>query len=126
MGDIEYGEYAIVSQGHTQSEIDAGLAFVDFLYSPEWLETQMIELGGIAPNYSPSDAFYEALESQPLLLQQQRAVNEDTVYFAAIWKIMPQSMEMVFSNLLTSLATNSITPEAFCEQLTTEILATRQ
>jgi raffinose/stachyose/melibiose transport system substrate-binding protein len=126
MGDITYGEYAVVAQGHSQAEIDAGLAFVDFIYSPQWLERALLEFGGVAPNFKPSPAFYAALEATPLLLQQQQSLNEDTTYYNAIFSIFPLSMEMVFSNLLTSLATGGITPEQFCQQMTLEALATRE
>ena len=123
MGDIQYGEWAIIAENHTQEEIDAALAFLSFMYQPEWLEARLIEFGGIAPYYEPSEEFHTALADSPLLIQQQDVVNSQTRYWNAVWNIMSMSMESAFSNLLTQIATNTITPEQFAEQMTIEALA---
>lgn len=106
-----------IPSGLPEEQTEAALAFLEFMYSPEELETYMVMEGGNAPNLKTSAEFEGKLH--PILAEFNQSVSKDlkmTVQsFETIW---PPQIPNEFGKYLPMLADGSLTPEAFAQELT--------
>jgi len=101
-----------------QEEIDAALAFLEFINSPEELEAYMLAEGGNVPKLDTTPEFEAQLD--PILAELNSSLQNDL-------KITVQSLEQIwppqianpeFGKYLPLLADGTITPQKFAEELT--------
>lgn len=106
-----------VASGLPEEQTEAALAFLEFMYSPEELETYMVMEGGNAPKLKTSTEFESKLN--PILAGFNQSVNNDlklTVQsFESIW---PQQIPDEFGKYLPMLADGTLTPKQFAQELT--------
>lgn len=103
----------------TDEEVELVLAFLDFIYSPEELEAQMLALGGLIPGFEYSDGFLEKRAENRIMDEYMSAVQGDTTIVPAFADAIPASVASVeFGKLLPKLVDGSFTPEQFCQALT--------
>lgn len=115
-----YGRWTMTNGG-TAEEKEAAEAFLAFLYSQDELEKFAMIEGRQIPNMTYSDDFLAALEDEPLVKQQAELLTADTIIVPNFNKIMPDSVaESVFGTTLVQLVNGQITPEEFCDILTTK------
>lgn len=109
-----------IPAGLEQKEIDAALAFLEFVNSPEELEAFMVAEGGTAPNLKTSDDFEAKLN--PILAEMNQSVSNDMKLiaqsFADVWPNSIGSKE--FGLLLPLLANGTLSPEEFADKLTSK------
>lgn len=110
-----------MTTGGTDEEKECALAFLAFIYSQEELETFALTEGCQIPNMEYSDEFLAKLDADPLVKAQTELVTEDTTIVPSIASIMVDSVANdVFANDLVQLVNGAITPEQFCQDLTTK------
>lgn len=115
-----YGRWTMTTGG-TDEEKECALAFLAFIYSQEELETFALTEGCQIPNMEYSDEFLAKLDADPLVKAQTELVTEDTTIVPSIASIMVDSVANdVFANDLVQLVNGAITPEQFCQDLTTK------
>ena len=115
-----YGRWTITNGG-TDKEREVAEAFLAFLFSKEELETFALTEGCQIPNLTYSDEFLAALNEKPLVKQQTELLTADTNIVPNVLNIMPDSvMNSVFGTNLVQLVNGQITPEDFCDILTTK------
>lgn len=103
----------------SEEEKEAAKVFMEFIYTPEELESYMLSEGGVAPNYTPSEKFVEKQKENKLLYELNSLVNSETVIVPPTEAVMPTSVAaQEFGKLLPKLFDGSFTPERFCEELT--------
>lgn len=96
-------------------------AFLAFIYSKDELETFALTEGCQIPNLTYSDEFLSKLDEKPLVKQQAELLTSDTNIVPNVKTIMPDSVATsVFGTNLVQLVNGQITPEEFCETLTTK------
>ena len=121
-----YGRWIVTNNYKTEAELNCALAFVEFLYSQEELETFMLSEGGQCPNMTYTDGFMTALSENALLSEQSAAVNSETTIVPNVATIMPASVaEQVFAADLVQLVNGAMTPEEFCADLTVKAQETQ-
>lgn len=121
-----YGRWIVTNNYETEEELNCALAFVEFLYSQDELETFMLTEGGQCPNLTYSEAYLTALGEDYLLSEQSAAVNAETTIVPNIATLMPSSVaEQVFAADLVQLVNGTMTPEEFCADLTVKALETQ-
>lgn len=105
------------SASDDQKEI--ALAFLEFLYSQEELETALLEEGGLAPNLTYSDAFAAKQSENKVYSQLDQAIDENTIYAIQVDQVMPSSLSSAeFGKIVIKLFDGTLTPEEFCQALT--------
>lgn len=115
-----YGGWALTTGG-TEDEQEAAKAFLAFLYSQDELEQYALIEGKQIPNMDYSDEFLAKLDATPLVKAQTELISEGTILVPNFGGIMVDSISgEVFGTILVQLVTGSITPEEFCNQLTTK------
>lgn len=115
-----YGRYVMTNCG-TEEERECAEAFLAFIYSQEELEKFALTEGCQVPNMDYSEEFLASLEENPLIKAQTEMVTEETTIVPPLSNIMVSSVANdVFANDLIQLATGALTPEAFCQDLTTK------
>lgn len=103
----------------TPDEVELALAFLEFIYSPEELEAQMLALGGLVPGFEYSESFLAARAENRIMDEYMNGVQEDTTIVPAFADAIPASVASIeFGKLLPKLVDGSYTPEQFCEELT--------
>lgn len=103
----------------SENEKEAALAFLEFIYSPEELEIQMLTEGGVAPNYTPSGGFLDEQKENRILYELNSAIDSETTIVPSTEIVMPSSVAaQEFGKLLPKLFDGSFTPEEFCDELT--------
>ena len=121
-----YGRWIVTNNYETEEELACALAFVEFLYSQEELETFMLTEGGQCPNLEYSEDYLAALGEDYLLSEQSAAVNAETLIVPNVATIMPASVaEQVFAADLVQLVNGTMTAEEFCNDLTVKALETQ-
>lgn len=115
-----YGGWIMTTNG-TDEEKECAEAFLAFLYSKEELETQAMILGQQIPNMEYSEAFYANLETDPLAKAQTELATAETTIVPAMEIIMVDSVAYeVLGNAIVQMVNGDITPEEFCQTLTTK------
>lgn len=121
-----YGRWIVTNNYKSEAELNCALAFIEFLYSQEELETFMLIEGGQCPKMTYSAGFLSKLNESSLLSEQSAAVTADTVIVPNVATIMPASVaEQVFAADLVQLVNGVMTPEQFCNDLTVKALETK-
>ena len=107
-----------------EDQKEAGLAFFEFICSPEEVEAYILAEGGTAPNLEYSDSFKEALASKKLLSDFAAGTNSETIY-VPYWSdaINASLFTGEFSNLLPGLLKGTMTPEEFAAELSAAAVA---
>lgn len=114
-----YGRWFLTNNYSSDAELEAAKAFLEFIYSPEELETFALTEGCQIPNLEYSDDFVASLNENPLVKEQNEKLTDDTLMVPTIASIMPDSVaNSVLANALTQLVNGAITPEEFCNTLT--------
>lgn len=114
-----YGRWFLTNNYSSDAELEAAKAFLEFIYSPEELETFALTEGCQIPNLEYSDDFVASLDENPLVKEQNEKLTDDTLMVPTIASIMPDSVaNSVLANALTQLVNGAITPEEFCNTLT--------
>ncbi len=109
-----------------QPQIDAALAFLEFMMRPSELEAYMLAEGGVAPYLDVSDGYREELAKNPILSDLANSVNPDTTITVNALDVMPASVaNSEFGKLLPKLLDGSFTPAAFLEELSKKAEETR-
>jgi raffinose/stachyose/melibiose transport system substrate-binding protein len=107
-----------IPKGLKKEETEAALAFLEFIYTPEEVEANMVADGGTAPNMKTSSDFDSKLN--PIIKELNQSIASDmkqkVQYIQAIWP--PQIDNPEFGNYLPLLANGTLTPEQFAEKLT--------
>lgn len=104
----------------SDAEKEVALAFIEFMNTPAELETYMLAEGGVAPNLTVSEEYTASAKEAPLMYEYVNAVNADTVITPCMLDCMPASIANTeFGNLLPGLINGTLTPEQFCQQLST-------
>lgn len=115
-----FGRYAITNGG-TDQERECAETFLAFLYSQEELETFAVTEGAQIPKLTYSADALTQLEEKPLVKAQTELITEKSVIVPALASIMVDSVaNNVFANDLVQLANGAMTPEQFCQDLTTK------
>ena len=117
--NASYGGYWIANNASAEQK-EAALAFLKFVSSPHEIEQQILIAGGFAPNLKYSEDFTKEAAGNRLLTLYTNAFNSKTKYtpgFADV--VYPSVAQPGFPNLLPDLINNKITPQAFCQKLTT-------
>lgn len=113
-----YGEFWI-SNAASDEQKEAAEAFLSFRCSKEEMEAFILAEGGNSPNIKHSDEFMAKLKENPILYQLDQSMNENTKYVATVGDIFPASVsDSEFGKLLPKLIDGTLTPEAFCAELT--------
>lgn len=100
-----------------QKEI--GLAFFEFICSPEEIEAFILAEGGSAPNLTYSAGFTSALADKKLLADFASAANSNTKYVSYFHDAIPASLFTGdFTNYLPKLLKSEWDAKKFCEELT--------
>ena len=73
-------------------KLDAAKAFLEFIYSPEELETFALTEGCQIPNLEHSEDYLASLEENQLIKEQNEKQTEDTLMVPTIASIMPDSV----------------------------------
>lgn len=128
VGDYYPGNVAIANPavydwmmpaGLPADQKEAGLAFFEFMNTPEEIEAFILGEGGTAPNLKYSDNFKKQLESKKLLSDFATSTNEQTIYVPYFSDAINSSLFTGdFTNFLTYLFKGDWTPEKFCTELT--------
>lgn len=119
-GTRGYGRWMMTNNG-TDEEKECAAAFLAFLYSKEELETFALTEGCQIPNMTFSDSFLSQLDDKPLIKQQTELCTSDTTMVPNFSSIMISSVaDSVFANDLVQLVNGNMTPEQFCQDLTTK------
>lgn len=114
-----YGRWFLTNNYSSDAELEAAKAFLEFIYSPEELETFALTEGCQIPNLEYSDNFVASLDENQLVKEQNEKLTDDTLMVPTIASIMPDSVaNSVLANALTQLVNGAITPEEFCNTLT--------
>ena len=114
-----YGRWFLTNNYSSDAELEAAKAFLEFIYSPEELETFALTEGCQIPNLEYSDDFVASLDENPLVKERNEKLTDDTLMVPTIASIMPDSVaNSVLANALTQLVNGAITPEEFCNTLT--------
>ncbi len=114
-----YGRWFLTNNYNSDAELEAAKAFLEFIYSPEELETFALTEGCQIPNLEHSEDYLASLEENQLIKEQNEKLTEDTLMVPTIASIMPDSVaNSVLANVLTQLVNGAITPEEFCNTLT--------
>lgn len=127
-GDMYPGNVAIASftggygwwipSNLPENELQAALAFLEFVYSPAELEAFMLAEGGMAPQLTVSDTYKEEMKKNRLLNELNEAITTDTTFVPRSGDAMPTSVgEETFGKLLPKLIDGSLTPLEFGEAL---------
>lgn len=115
-----FGRWTLTNGG-TDEERECAEAFLAFIYSKDELETFALTEGCQIPNLTYSDEFLSKLDEKPLVKQQAELLTSDTNIVPNVKTIMPDSVATsVFGTNLVQLVNGQITPEEFCETLTTK------
>ena len=115
-----FGRWTLTNGG-TDEERECAEAFLAFIYSKDELETFALTEGCQIPNLTYSDEFLSKLDEKPLVKQQAELLTSDTNIVPNVLTIMPDSVSSsVFGTNLVQLVNGQITPEEFCETLTTK------
>lgn len=115
-----FGRWTLTNGG-TDEERECAEAFLAFIYSKDELETFALTEGCQIPNLTYSDEFLSKLDEKPLVKQQTELLTSDTNIVPNVLNIMPDSVSSsVFGTNLVQLVNGQITPEEFCETLTTK------
>ncbi len=118
--EVGYGRWTMTNNG-TDEEIECAEAFLAFLYSQEELEQFALIEGCQIPNMTFTQDFLDALAEDPLVSRQTELCTEDTLIVPSIADIMVTSVaDSVFANDLVQLVNGAITPEQFCQDLSTK------
>lgn len=105
--------------GLPDDQKELGLAFFEFISSPEEIEAFILAEGGSSPNLTYSEAFTSALSEQKLLSDFASAANSETQYVPYFSDAIPSSLFTGdFTNYLPRLLKGEWTAEQFCEELT--------
>lgn len=119
-GTRAYGRWMMTNNG-TDEEKECAAAFLAFLYSKEELETFALTEGCQIPNMTFSDGFLSQLDDKPLIKQQTELCTSDTTMVPNFTDIMVSSVSTsTFANDLVQLVNGNMTPEEFCQDLTTK------
>ncbi len=114
-----YGRWFVTNNYSSDAELEAALAFMQFIYSPEELEQFALTEGCQIPNLEYSDSYLAGLDEKPLVKEQTEKLGSDATIVPNVISIMPDSVgNSVFANALTQLVNGTITPEDFCNTLT--------
>lgn len=115
-----YGEFW-VSNTATDAEKELACAFLEFRDSKEEIEALILAEGGVAPSITYSDNFLTEQEKTPVLAQLAASITDSTKYAVPIYDVMPSSVaDIEFGKLLPKLIDNTLTPEQFCQELTSK------
>ncbi len=118
--EVGYGRWIMTNNG-TDDELECAQAFLAFLYSQDELEQFALTEGCQIPNMTYSDDFLDALNQDPLVARQTELVTGETKIVPTVADIMVTSVaDSVFANDLVQLVNGAITPEQFCQDLTTK------
>jgi len=100
---------------------EAAKAFIEFMYSQDEIETMMLMEGGSAPRITPSPGFLAERAKNRLMDEYAGAVNKDTILTFSFEDAVPYSTSRDdFGRILPLLINGTMTPERFCEELTTK------
>jgi raffinose/stachyose/melibiose transport system substrate-binding protein len=118
--DYTIGQYWI-SASASPDQIQAALAFIQFVYSGPELEMRMLAEGNWCPNYTPSANFWTQVASDPPLASYFKATqNVGTVgprFDECCYGSVVSANGGDFANLLPDLITGKSTPQQFLDQL---------
>lgn len=119
-GTKGFGRWMMTNNG-TDAEKECAYAFLAFIYSQEELETFALTEGCQIPNMNFTDEFLGKLAQDPLIARQTELVNSETKMVPNFSSIMVSSVaDTVFANDLVQLVNGNMTPEEFCQDLTTK------
>ncbi len=134
-GDVYPGNFAIanvrgynwwIPNGLPEKELEAALAFLEFMMSPAELEAFMLVEGGVVPKLTPSEDFLVRQKENPILVDLATTINEETRLAPLFGDVVPGSIaNMEFGKLLPKLIDGTFTPQQFCEELTRKAAETR-
>lgn len=116
-----FGRWMISNNYANEDELNAAKAFMEFIYSPDELEAFSLIEGCQIPNLETSADYATALAADPLVSAQATLLTDTTTIVPSLASIMPDSVANdVFANMLVQLVNDAITPEQFCQSLTTK------
>ena len=100
-----------------QNEVEAALAFLEFMYSPFEIEKTIILEGGTAPNTQLSDDFSSKLN--PIIAELNSSIiDKSNTTVSLIFSLFPDQIAAAeFGKLIPKLANGSMTPKSFGEAL---------
>ncbi|MBN2859128.1 MAG: carbohydrate ABC transporter substrate-binding protein [Sphaerochaetaceae bacterium] len=134
-GDVYPGNFAIanvrgynwwIPNGLPERELEAALAFLEFMMSPDELEAFMLVEGGVVPKLTLSEDFLTKQKKNPILVDLATTINKDTRLAPLFGDVVPGSIgNMEFGKLLPKLIDGTFTPQQFCEELTLKAAETR-
>ncbi len=134
-GDVYPGNFAIanvrgynwwIPKGLPEGELEAALAFLEFIMRPAELEAFMLVEGGVVPKLEPSQEFLTKQQENPILADLAATVNEDTRMAPLFGDVVPGSIANIeWGKLLPKLIDNTFTPQQFCAELTKKAAETR-
>ncbi len=102
-----------------EDQKELGLAFFEFIYSPEEIEALILASGGAAPKLTYSEAFTTAMQEKKLLNDFASASDADTKYVPYFHDAISAALFLGdFTNYMPKLLKGEWTPEKFCEELT--------
>lgn len=127
-GNIAVGSSAgydwLMPAGLPEDQKAAGLAFFEFICSPEEIEAFILAEGGTNSNLTYSDSFKAALSSKKLLSEFATGTNPETKYVPAFNEAISASLFTGdFSNFLPKLLKGEWTPEQFAKELSKAAVA---
>ena len=103
----------------SDEEVEVALALLEFMFSHDELEEQMLVLGGMIPGFDYSEDFLTKRAENRILDEYMGAVQDDTIIAPALEAAIPSSIASTeLGNLLPLLVDGTYTPEQFCQALT--------
>ena len=134
-GDVYPGNFAIanvrgynwwIPNGLPKGELEAALAFLEFMMRPTELEAFMLVEGGVVPKLTPSTEFLLKQKENPILVDLATTINKDTRLAPLFGDVVPGSIGNIeFGKLLPKLIDGTFTPTQFCAELTKKAAETR-
>ena len=121
-----YGRWIVTNNYQNEAELNCALAFIEFLYSQDELETFMLIEGGQCPKMNYSENFKTQLSASALLAEQSAAIKADTTIVPNFAAIMPASVASdVFAADLVQLINGTMSAEDFCNDLSVKAEETK-
>lgn len=109
----------MMPSGLSAEQKEIGLAFLEFISTPDEIEAFILAEGGSAPYLTYSEAFQTALADQKLLSDFASAANSETQYVPYFHGSIAASLFTGdFTNYMPRLLKGEWTPEQFCAELT--------
>ncbi|MEG1406613.1 MAG: ABC transporter substrate-binding protein [Ruthenibacterium sp.] len=110
--------------GLPEDQKEAGLAFFEFIYTPEEIEAYILSEGGSCPNLTYSDSFKKSMEGQKLLNDFATGMNAETKSVPNFNDAISESLFLGdFTNFTPKLLKGEWTPEQFATELSKAAVA---